>query len=311
MTPVAARLDERTRGVFVISVTPFTDDGAVDWGSLESLVEFYVGCGVHGITLLGMMGEAHKLASQESAELVERALGLVAGRVPVVVGVSAGGMAPLRSLAATAMHAGAAAVMVAPPAGLRTDDQIFGYFRQVAAALGPDVPFIYQDYPQSTAVYLSASLFARLADALPSLVMLKLEDCPGLDKLTRIRADAAAAGRRRLSILAGNGGLYFPQFLRRGADGAMTGFAFPDVLAQVYERFAAGDADGADDLYDRYLPLIAHEQQPGFGLALRKEILRRRGAIACAAARQPGPALTAADMAELDHLLSRVEHRGP
>jgi len=302
-----ARMNESARGVYVISVTPFSDDGAIDWASLESLVEFYVGCGVHGITLLGMMGEAHKLAFDESARLVERALRHVAGRVPVVVGVSAGGLAPLQQLAMTAMEAGASAVMVAPPAGLRTDDQIFGYYRQVAAALGPDVPFIYQDYPQSTAVYLSASLFARLADALPSLVMLKLEDCPGLDKLTRIRAEAAAAGRRRVSILAGNGGLYFPQFLRRGADGAMTGFAFPDVLAQVYERFAAGDADGADDLYDRVLPLVAHEQQPGFGLALRKEILRRRGAIACAAARQPGPALTAADRAELDHLLARWE----
>jgi 4-hydroxy-tetrahydrodipicolinate synthase len=311
VTPVAIRMDESAHGVYVISVTPFTDDGAVDWASLESLVEFYLGCGVHGITLLGMMGEAHKLSFDEAVSLVERALSLVAGRVPVVVGVSAGGIAPLRSLALRSMNAGAAAVMVAPAAGLRTDDQIFAYYRQVAAALGPDVPFIYQDYPQSTAVYLSASLFARLAEALPSLVMLKLEDCPGLDKLTRIRAEAAAAGRRRVSVLAGNGGLYFPQFLRRGADGAMTGFAYPDVLAQVYERFAAGDAEGADDLYDRFLPLIAHEQQPGFGLALRKEILRRRGAIATGAARQPGPSLTAADRAELDHLLARLEHTRP
>jgi 4-hydroxy-tetrahydrodipicolinate synthase len=304
-------MDERAHGVYVISVTPFTDDGAVDWESLASLVEFYIGCGVHGITLLGMMGEAHKLVLDESALLVERALRHVAGRVPVVVGVSAGGLTPLRNLALAAMDAGASAVMVAPPAGLKTDDQIFAYYRQVAAALGPDVPFVYQDYPQSTAVHLSASLFARLADALPSLVMLKLEDCPGLDKLTRIRAEAAAAGRRRVSILAGNGGLYFPQFLRRGADGAMTGFAYPHARVQVYERFAAGDAAGADNLYDRFLPLIAHEQQPGFGLALRKEILRRRGAIACAATRQPGPSLTDADRAELDHLLARVERQRP
>jgi 4-hydroxy-tetrahydrodipicolinate synthase len=306
-----ARMDERARGVYVISVTPFTDDGAIDWRSLPSLVEFYLGCGVHGITLLGMMGEAHKLAFDESALLVARALRHVAGRVPVVVGVSAGGLTPLRNLALAAMDAGASAVMVAPPAGLKTDDQIFAYYRQVADALGPDVPFVYQDYPQSTAVHLSASLFARMAEALPSLVMLKLEDCPGLDKLTRIRAEAAAAGRRRVSVLAGNGGLYFPQFLRRGADGAMTGFAYPDALVQVYERFAAGDAEGADDLYDRFLPLIAYEQQPGFGLALRKEILRRRGAIACAAARQPGPSLADADRAELGHLLARVERHRP
>jgi 4-hydroxy-tetrahydrodipicolinate synthase len=304
---MAHRLDETAHGVYVISVTPFTEDGAVDWGSLDSLIEFYLGCGVHGITLLGMMGEAQKLSFDESVSLVERALRRVAGRVPVVVGVSAGGVTPLRTLAMRAMDAGASAVMVAPVAGLRTDDQIFGYYRSVVAALGPDIPLIYQDYPQSTAVFLSASLFARMAEAFPSLVMLKLEDCPGLDKLTRIRAEAASAGRRRVSILAGNGGLYFPQFLRRGADGAMTGFAYPDMLVQVYERFAANDAASAEDLYDRYLPLVAHEQQPGFGLALRKEILRRRGAIACAAARLPGPALTGADRAELDHLLARLE----
>ena len=157
-----ARMDERAHGVYVISVTPFTDDGAVDWGSLASLVEFYIGCGVHGITLLGMMGEAHKLALDESMLLVERALLHVAGRVPVVVGISAGGIWPLQQLAVKAMDAGASAVMVAPPAGLKTDDQIFAYYRQVATALGPDVPFVYQDYPQSTAVHLSASLFARL-----------------------------------------------------------------------------------------------------------------------------------------------------
>jgi len=308
---MAHRLDETAHGVYVISVTPFTEDGAVDWGSLDSLIEFYLACGVHGITLLGMMGEAQKLSFDESVSLVERALVRVAGRVPVVVGVSAGGITPLRALAMRAVDAGASAVMVAPVAGLRTDDQIFGYYRSVAAALGPDIPLIYQDYPQSTAVYLSASLFARMTEVCPSLVMLKLEDCPGLDKLTRIRAEAASAGRRRVSILAGNGGLYFPQFLRRGADGAMTGFAYPDMLVQVYERFAANDAAGAEDLYDRYLPLVAHEQQPGFGLALRKEILRRRGAIACAAARLPGPALTGADRAELDHLLARLDGGSP
>ena len=304
---MAHRLDETAHGVYVISVTPFTEDGTVDWGSLDSLIEFYLACGVHGITLLGMMGEAQKLSFDESVSLVERALRRVAGRVPVVVGASAGGITPLRTLAMRAMDAGASAVMVAPVASLRTDDQIFGYYRSVVAALGPDIPLIYQDYPQSTAVYLSASLFARMAEAFPSLVMLKLEDCPGLDKLTRIRAEAASDGRRRVSILAGNGGLYFPQFLRRGADGAMTGFAYPDMLVRVYERFAANDAAGAEDLYDRHLPLVAHEQQPGFGLALRKEILRRRGAIACAAARLPGPALTETDQAELDHLLARLE----
>jgi 4-hydroxy-tetrahydrodipicolinate synthase len=141
------------------------------------------------------------------------------------------------------------------------------------------------------------------------MVMLKAEDCPGLGKITRIRADAERTGTRRVSILVGNGGLYFPQALQRGADGVMTGFAYPDMLVHVYERFVADDANGAEDLYDCYLPLVCYEQQPGYGLAVRKEILRRRGAIRSATVRVPGPELTAADVAEIDGLMARLAMR--
>lgn len=303
------RLDEHARGVFPISATPFRENGEIDWESVDRLTDFYLQCGVHGLTLLGMMGEAQKLSLDEAASFAERAIRRVNGRVPVVVGVSAGGLAPMAALTRRVMDAGAAGVLVAPPTGLRTDDQIFDYFRSVVDGLGPDVPVIYQDYPPTTNVFLSPSLFLRMVPAFRTMVMLKLEDCPGLDKLTRIRAGSERDRLRRVSVLAGNGGLYFPQFLARGADGAMTGFAYPDMLVQVYERFAAGDREGAEDLFDAYLPLVVYEQQPGYGLAVRKEILRRRGAIRCAAARAPGPRLKAADAAEIDALIGRMERR--
>ena len=304
-----ARLDEQARGIYPISATPFTDTGEIDWESADRLTDFYLQCGVHGLTLLGMMGEAQKLTLEEAAAFSIRVIQRVDGRVPIVVGVSAGGLAPMRELTMRVMDAGASAALVAPPSGLRTDDQIFDYFRGVVETLGPDVPVIYQDYPPTTAVYLSSTLFLRMVRAFPSMVMLKLEDCPGLDKLTRIRADSERDRLRRVSVVIGNGGLYFPQFLRRGADGAMTGFAFPDMLVQVYERFVAGDVDGAEDLFDTYLPLVSYEQQPGFGLAARKEILRRRGAIRSAATRAPGPRLRPADAADIDRLIQRVERR--
>jgi 4-hydroxy-tetrahydrodipicolinate synthase len=205
------------------------------------------------------------------------------------------------------MDSGAAGVMIAPAPGLRTEEQVGAYFATVFAELGPDIPVCLQDYPQSTGVYLSVPALYRLVDAFPQLVMFKHEDCPGLPKLSRIRQDVG--GHRRLSILVGNGGLYYPQELRRGADGAMTGFAFPEMLVRVYELFQSGDADAAEDLFDLYLPLVRHEQQPGFGLAVRKEILRRRGVIRSAAVRRPGPALSSDDHAELDHLLARLSSR--
>jgi 4-hydroxy-tetrahydrodipicolinate synthase len=207
------------------------------------------------------------------------------------------------------MDAGACGVMVAPLSGLKTEAQIVSYFADVIAALGEKVPVVYQDYPQSTQADISAQSFLKIVDAHPSVVMFKHEDCPGLKKLTQIRKACDGVTRRYISILVGNGGLYVPQELARGADGIMTGFAYPEMLVSMSALFAAGRSDEAEDLFDLYLPLVRYEQQPAFGLAVRKEILRRRGAIRSAAARAPGPKLDAVDIAELDRLLSRLEAR--
>ncbi len=303
------KLNKNTRGVFIISVTPFTDAGAIDFASSDRLVDFYLESGVYGITLLGMMGEAPKLDPADSVAFMGHVLARVDGRVPVVVGVSNPGLDNLAELARRAGDGGAAGLLVAPLAGLNTEEKILRYFDQVCAAVGPDLPVVYQDYPQATGCHISVPAFNRLIDAQEQVVMLKHEDCPGLGKITQVRQSAEAEGRERISILVGNGGLYLPQELARGADGAMTGFAFPEMLVGVCQRFAAGDPNGAEDLFDAYLPLVRHEQQPGFGLALRKEALRRRGVIASARTRAPGPSLTADDHAELSGLMARLERR--
>ncbi len=302
------KLNEQAKGVFIIAATPFTDDGALDLQSVDTLTDFYLGCGVHGFTLLGMMGEAHKLTAEESISVVNRVIGRAQGR-QVIVGVSHAGLENVRRLSHEAMIAGAAGVMVAPPPGLKGDEGIYNYYAQVFQALGPDIPVVYQDYPQTTGVYLPANVFERLVDDFKQLVMLKHEDAPGLAKLTRIREGEKKPGRRRVSILVGNGGIYYPQEMRRGADGAMTGFAWPEMLVQVYDLFAKGKPEEAEDLFDIYLPLVRHEVQPAIGLALRKEVLFRRGAIKSPKQRAPGSSLTATDKAELDSLIARLERR--
>lgn len=295
--------------MFVIAATPFTADGALDVASLDRLVDFYLGHRVHGLTLLGLMGEAQKLTADESLHVVRRVLARVGRRVPVVVGVSNPGLAPLSALAAEAMDAGAAGVMVAPPAGLRGEETLFSYMASVFRVLDPATPVVYQDYPQSTGVFLPVPLFHRMVEAFPRLVVLKHEDAPGLAKLTQIREDERRDSRRRVSVLVGNGALYYPQELARGADGAMTGFAYPEMLVEVYERFTAGDLDAAEDVFDAYLPLLRMEHQPGIGLAVRKALLHRRGAIASPAVRTPGPSLTSEDQREIERLISRLERR--
>ena len=302
-----ARIDRDTAGVYAIAATPFAEDGALDLDSVDRLVDFYEGCGVNGLTILGVMGEAPKLSGEESRAVIARFLGRAA--LPVVVGVSNPGIANLARLAHDAMAQGAAGVMVAPIPGLGTEEAIHGYVEQVCGALGPDVPVCLQDYPQLTGVKMSVRTILRLARDFPQIVMLKHEDWPGLAKLERVRHGGGDAEDPRLSILCGNGGLFLPQEMMRGADGAMTGYAYPDMLARVVSLCRAEQWDAAEDLFDAHLPLIRHEVQPGVGLALRKEILRRRGALASAALRAPGPHLVQTDFEELDRLIARMERR--
>jgi 4-hydroxy-tetrahydrodipicolinate synthase len=296
-------LNEAAEGVYVIAATPFTDAGAVDETGIDRLTDFYLGTGVTGITILGMMGESHKLTSDESRRVTARFLSRVDGRVPVVVGVSAPGTDPLLQLANEVMDMGAAGVMVAPVNTVRTEEQIYGYFSGILDKLA--APVVLQDYPLTTNVNISVATLQHLFDDYPQIVMLKHEDCPGLPKLTRL----CRSEGRRVSILVGNGGLYLPQELRRGANGAMTGFAYPEMLVHVCRHFKDGKPEAGEDLFDLYLPLLRHEAQPGIGIALRKELLRRRGAIASAHVRGPGPKLTRDDHLELDGLVARLERR--
>lgn len=307
--PDAQRLTSDAQGVYVIAATPFADDGAIDFGSIDSLVDFYLRCGVHGMTILGVMGEYQKLSESETLAVARQFIAASRGRIPVVVGVSNPGTDPLVRTARAAMEAGAAGVMLMPATGLRTDEAVSGYLSAVIEALGHSIPVCIQDYPQLSGVHFSAGCFVGLVDRFPEIVMFKHEDVPGLRKLSAIRRACDGTKHRRVSILCGNGGIHLPQEYARGADGAMTGYAFPDMLVAMHDLYRAGKAEAAEDLYDLHLPLVRHELQPGIGLAIRKEILRRRGAIRSSAARAPAPRLDADDRAELDRLLSRLEKK--
>jgi 4-hydroxy-tetrahydrodipicolinate synthase len=303
------KFDEGSYGIYVIAATPFTETGAVDMGSVDTLADFYLDEGVHGMTVLGVMGEAPKLTDSEQIALLNRYLQRINGRVPVVVGVSNPGIDNVVSLSKASMDAGADGVMVAGIPGLRTDEQILTYFEKLFSKLDTGTPVCLQDYPPTTTVHFSVSVINRLIEIYSDIVMFKHEDCPGHRKLTQVRNAPEAEGVRRVSILTGNGGLYVPQELRRGADGIMTGFAFPGMLVEAFDLFRDGKVDKAEDLFDLYLPLIRHEQQFGFGLALRKETLRRRGALSCPAARAPGPAMDATDHGELENLFLRLKRK--
>lgn len=298
-------LNEQARGVFTIAVTPFLPDGRLDTESIDRLTDFYLRCGVTGIVVLGIMGEAPKLETEESLLLVEKVVRR-AGSVPVVVGVSSPGFAAMRKLTAGAMELGAAGVMIAPTPALRTDEQIVTYFGQAVEAIGADVPFVLQDYPLTLQVVMTPKVIRQIVNNHPSCVVLKHEDWPGLEKISTLRSFEADGSLRQISILCGNGGLFLDFELARGADGAMTGYAFPDMLVETVGLHEKGDRQAAHNLFDAHLPLLRYEQQQGVGLAVRKYLLQKRGAIAFDAQRKPASALTARAREEVDFLLSRL-----
>jgi 4-hydroxy-tetrahydrodipicolinate synthase len=304
------KLDGHAKGVYLIAATPFTDSGALDLASTDRMVDFYLDRGATGLTILGILGEATKLTADESRTFVKQVLARVHGRVPVVVGASSPGFAPMRELTESAMEMGASGVMISPAPTVRTDDQIIAYFDMVNETLGDKVPWVLQDHPASTGVQMSASVILKILKASPNCVMLKHEDSPGLAKLSAIRNATERAELKRISILTGHGGgLFLPEELTRGADGAMTGFAYPEMMVDVCKAHAEGDIEKAHDVFDAYLPLARYEQQAGLGLAVRKHILVQRGVIACAALRKPGPKLSAADIADIDRLTRRQVKR--
>jgi 4-hydroxy-tetrahydrodipicolinate synthase len=303
-------LDSTASGVFPIAPTPFLPDGSIDYGSIDKLVDFYRGVGSNGMTVLGIMGEAPKLDQAEAIAVATRFIQR-AGDLQVIIGVSAPGFAAMSGLTKAVMDAGAAGVMIAPPPSLRTDEQITTYYLQAVEAVGSETPYVIQDYPLTLSVVMTPDIIRRIVMASENCVMLKHEDWPGLEKISKLRAFQKDGSMRPISILCGNGGLFLDFEMERGADGSMTGYAFPDMLVDVCRLSKEGKRDEAHDLFDGHLPLVRYEHQQGVGLAVRKYVLMRRGILASDAQRRPGGALTAAAKAEIEYLLSRVARVDP
>ena len=296
------------KGVIAIATTPFNNENTIDYESVDSLSEYYLESKVSGVTILGVMGEAHKLNIEEQKLLIKRYIKKLFNSVPVIVGVSNPGLDNLELLSKFSMDTGASGVMISGYNGLKNDDQIKNYFNQVIDRT-QDIPICLQDYPPTTNVYFSESVINNIMESHPSIEMFKHEDCPGHNKLSRLLRYRDANLNKKFSVFVGNGGLYVPQELKRGADGIMTGFAFTEMLVTLYDLFFSDEKEKAEDLFDIFLPLIRHEQQFGIGLGLRKFVLQKRGIIKSLNVRSPGPILTKDDVVEINHLLNRLNSK--
>lgn len=292
------------RGVYTIAPTPFTPDERLDEESVASLTRHLVSAGVDGITFLGFLGEAHKLTEAEQDVVVTVAVQAAGGRVPVFAGASTGGVRATVERALRLVELGAAGLMVAPASA--EPGAVLAQFRaldEALAASGGRVPLIVHDYPAATGVKVSAETLARLHDAVPSVTTVKLEDAPTGPKLSALKRLAP-----ELSVLGGLGGLYLVEELGRGADGVMTGVSYPELLVGAVRGAAEPDPERRRHAWAEYrkaAAFLAFEFQPVVGLAVRKEVYRRRGAIAHATVRSPGAQL---DEELARELTSQLEH---
>jgi 4-hydroxy-tetrahydrodipicolinate synthase len=285
-------------GTWYVVPTPFADDGTLDLDSQRGLVDAAVEWGVDGLTVLGVMSEAASLSDGERSQALAAIMEAAAGRVPVAVGCSAASAYLVRGRILEAAAAGAAAAMVSAPSLLRNADALPAFY--AAACAGTEIPVVVQDEPAATGVLVPVSVLRRCLEAARS-VTVKLEDPPTPPKIT-----ALLAADPGLRVFGGLGGVSAFSELSRGACGTMTGFAFPEILRAVRLALAADDRARAGRIFDKYLPLIQFEAQPGIGLLVRKEVLRRRGAIATAASRGTAARPDAVLAAELTEILERI-----
>jgi 4-hydroxy-tetrahydrodipicolinate synthase len=287
-------------GVYSVLPTPFRAGGDVDLESLDRVVDLIVGAGVKGVTALGVTGEVARLAEPERWSVLEAVVKRVDSRAQVIAGTSADGVRTCIEYSRRAKSLGATAVMVSPPRMPKLNSEsVLGHYKALAEAV--DLPIVVQDYPPVTGFAMDAGLLARIAREVPAARAIKLEDPPTPFKTARI---LAAAGETKVAVLGGLGGVFLLEELLAGAAGVMTGFAYPEVLVKVVSLYRAGQIDQAADVFYRFVPLMRFEFQEGIGMAIRKEIYRRRGVMADASTRSPGAVLDETTRLQLDRVLA-------
>jgi 4-hydroxy-tetrahydrodipicolinate synthase len=297
----------KLEGVYTVLPTPFDKYGDFDSESLGRVIDLFIEDGVSGFTALGVTSEVALLSARERRKVLDATMEHTNGRVPVIVGATADGLDVCLDYCEDAKTAGAAGVMVSPPRMAKLNST---YIRRHFAAITDlfDDAIVVQDFPPISGYHLEPSLLVDLCREIPAARTIKLEDAPTPHKIARIRRIENALGLNfKINIFGGLGGGYLLEELISGANGAMTGFAYPKLLVETVSKWNAGRHDEAADFFYRHVPLMRFEFQPGIGMAIRKEILKRRGALSHAGVRAPGAELDEPTEAALDRVLKWLD----
>jgi len=287
-------------GVFPVLPTPFDAQGAPDVAGLRTLVRYLLSCGVDGITYPGVASEVGKLSVPERLELTAAVLTEVAGRVPVIAGVSSGDAEITIALAQAAVSAGATALMVADPPDRLTAQAQIAYFSQIAVAV-PRATLMLQNVPLPVGAGLDPDVLLEILAAVPSIRYIKEETLPSGQRLTELLARGPAS---LVGVFGGAGGRYITDELRRGAAGTMPAIELAEVHVALFAAHRAGDHAKVRELFTRMLPVL--NVQAVFRWSLTKYVLQKRGLIPCMKQRMPGPLLDGLDQADVDAFLTDI-----
>ena len=286
------------KGIYPIVPTPFHENGEVDYDSIERLIDFMAAKKVHGLAIMGALGEGAKLADHERTGIIELYRKRMPQEMQLVVGVRAAATDPARLMATRARELGADALLLGPH-GVQKDKPLLEYYQQVSDAV--EIPCIIHDYPAVTGISMSVELVARMFASAEYIQYIKLEDPPTGLKMQRL---SEAVGPK-LKVFGALGGMYALEELQRGAVGIMTGFIYAELLVRLYDYAQQQQWQAAAELFYDFLPLNRWEFQPGIGISLRKKMLQRLGVFSSAKVRHPG---MDADTTTLEQLIQIIDH---
>jgi 4-hydroxy-tetrahydrodipicolinate synthase len=297
---------QNLNGVISVLPTPFTPDGTLDLISLKKVIQLFVKAGVNGFTALGVTSEVSKLSDVEKRQILETVIQELPGNIPMIVGTTAEGTHTCIEASRIAMSLGAASIMVSPPRMPKLNTEaVVRHYKTLSDRV--PLPIVVQDYPPISGYAMEPSLLIRILKGVPNVIAIKLEDAPTPLKISRIRE---LAGDSSIAIFGGLGGMYLFEELLAGADGAMTGFAIPEILIDVVRNFQSGNLEKSKEIFYRHVAIMRFEFQEAIGMAIRKEILRRRGAIDFAGVRAPGATLGDSTIRALDELFDWYKKEG-
>lgn len=285
------------KGIYPIVPTPFLENGEIDYASIERLVDAMAEKKVHGLAIMGALGEGPKMTEEERSGIIRCYRGRMPAHMHLVVGTRAPATDPAMRQAEQARDLGADALLLGPH-GIQKDKPLLEYYQRVSDAA--KIPCIIHDYPAVTDITMSVELISKMFATAEHINYIKLEDPPTGMKMQQLQKSVGEP----LKVFGALGGNYALEELQLGAVGIMTGFVYAELLVRLFDYAQSGDWNSAKQLFYDFLPLTRWEFQPGIGISLRKYLLQRMGIFSTTKVRHPG---MDADSRTVEQLVQIVE----